>query len=107
MNKPRPIVLVVAAKWWPLSARLASALRGHGCEVSALCPAGHPLTHVSGIRHIYYYGGIYSLSSLRRAVIDCQPEIVIPCDDGVVAQLHALHESDPSLRALVEAGWAL
>ena len=95
-------MLVVAAKWWPLSARLASALRGHGCEVRALCPVGHPLTHVSGMSHIYRYRGVFSLSSLRRAVTDSKPEIVIPCDDGVVAQIHALHDSDPSLRSLIE-----
>jgi hypothetical protein len=28
--------------------------------------------------------------------------VVVPCDDGVVAQLHALHERDPSLRSLIE-----
>jgi hypothetical protein len=28
--------------------------------------------------------------------------LVIPCDDGVVAQLHALYELDPSLRFLIE-----
>jgi len=33
---------------------------------------------------------------------ECRPNLVIPCDDGVVAQLHALHELDPSLRSLIE-----
>jgi ATP-grasp domain-containing protein len=42
------------------------------------------------------------LSSLRSALRDCQPDVVIPCDDGVVAQLHALHRLDPSLRSLIE-----
>lgn len=102
MDRPRPSVLVVAAKWWPLSARLAVALRRHGCDVYAVCPRGHPLTHVSGIRHIYRYGGIFSLSSVRRALHDCRPDVVIPCDDGAVAQLHAIHEIDPSLRPVIE-----
>jgi ATP-grasp domain len=95
-------VLVVAGKWWALSARLAAALHRHGCQVRAVCPAGHPLTHVSGIRHSYRYRGIFSLSCLRRALTECQPDVVVPCDDGVVAQLHALHELDPSLRSLIE-----
>jgi carbamoylphosphate synthase large subunit len=102
LDRNQPSVLVMAAKWWPLSARLAVALHRHGCEVSAVCPAGHPLTHVSGIRRIYRYGGISSLSSVRRALEECRPDAVIPCDDGVVAQLHALHELDPSLRPLIE-----
>jgi hypothetical protein len=95
-------VLLVAAKWWPLSARLAAALQRQGCDVRAVCPVGHPLTHVSGIRQTYPYGGVFSLSNLRRALRVCAPDVVIPCDDGVVAQLHALHQLDPSLRALIE-----
>ncbi len=95
-------LLIVAAKWWPLSARLAAALHRHGCRVSAVCPASHPLTLVSGIRRIYHYGGVFSLTSLRRAIEECRPDVVIPCDDGVVAQLHALHELDSSLRPLIE-----
>jgi hypothetical protein len=102
LDKAQPSVLLVAAKWWPLSARLASALHRQGCEVRAVCPAGHPLTYVSGIRHVYSYGGISSLAHLRHALRASAPDIVIPCDDGVVAQLHALHRLDPSLRSLIE-----
>jgi hypothetical protein len=95
-------VLVVAAKWWPLSARLAIALRDHGCRVSVVCPKGHPLTHVSRLDGIFRYSGIRSLAFLRRCLIDTRPDVVIPCDDGVVAQLHALYRQDPSLRGLIE-----
>jgi hypothetical protein len=102
LDRSQASVLMVAAKWWPLSARLASALRRHGCQVSAVCPKGHPLTHVSGLQRIYRYGGIHSLANVRRALLHCRPDIVIPCDDGVVAQLHALHALDPSLRSLIE-----
>jgi carbamoylphosphate synthase large subunit len=45
---------------------------------------------------------MFSMSSLRRALKECRPDIVIPGDDGVVAQLHALHELEPSLRSLIE-----
>jgi carbamoylphosphate synthase large subunit len=102
LDSTQPSVLVVAAKWWPLSARLAAALHRHGCEVRAVCPARHPLTHVSGLRQIYRYSGLFSLSSVRRALLECRPDVVIPCDDGVVAQLHELHKLDPSLRPLIE-----
>lgn len=102
LQSKRPSVLLAAAKWWPLSARLAMALRRHGCDVSAVCSPAHPLTHVSNIRHIYPYEGLASLASLRRALRESQPDMVIPCDDGVVLQLHALYQSDPSLRTLIE-----
>ncbi len=102
MRITRPSVLVIAAKWWPLSARLSIALRRHGCEVAVLCPRGHPLNHVSGIVHRYRYDGIKSLSTLRRTLCEVKPDIVVPCDDGVVAQLHAVHGLDPSMRPLIE-----
>lgn len=102
MDKSRPSVLIVAAKWWPLSARLAIALLRHGCRLSALCPKGHPLTVVGGLEHVERYRGTQSLASLAGALRDLRPDLVIPCDDGVVAQLHTLHAQDPSLRALIE-----
>lgn len=102
MDNRRPTALIVAAKWWPLSARLAIALMGHRCRLSALCPEGHPLNHIGGLEHIERYRGIQSLSCLARALRELRPEFVIPCDDGVVAQLHALHACDPSLRPLIE-----
>jgi hypothetical protein len=42
------------------------------------------------------------MSSVRRALTECRPDVVIPGDDGVAAQLHALHELDPSLQSLIE-----
>ena len=81
---------------------MASALHRHGCNVSAVCPSGHPLTFISGLRRVYPYRGVYSARSLRNALFACQPDVVVPCDDGVVAQLHALHALEPSLRPLIE-----
>ncbi|HEY3850704.1 MAG TPA: ATP-grasp domain-containing protein [Steroidobacteraceae bacterium] len=95
-------LLIVAAKWWPLSARLAIALIRHGCRLSALCPKGHPLSHIGGLERVLRYRGTQSLSCLSRTLHDLKPELVIPCDDGVVAQLHALHAQDPTTRPLIE-----
>jgi len=95
-------VLVVAAKWWPLSARLAMALLGQGCRVGALCPTGHPLRLVNGIERRYEYSGFDSIGSLRQALRDHEPTLVVPCDDGVVLQLHALARAEPEFRALIE-----
>ena len=39
---------------------------------------------------------------MRRALRECRPDLVIPCDDGVVSQLHVIHELEPSLRSLIE-----
>jgi hypothetical protein len=98
----QPSVLIVAAKWWSTSARMAIALARNGCRVGVVCPAGHPLTLVSGIDYIRRYRGIRSLSNLRRCISEWAADVVIPCDDGVVAQLHELHRRDPTLRDLIE-----
>ncbi len=102
MSSRQPSVLMVAANWWPLAARLAIALLQNGCRVSAVCPVGHFLTYVSGIDQVHHYARIFSLASLRRALIETTPDVIVPCDDGVVTQLHVLHRHEPSLRDLIE-----
>jgi hypothetical protein len=101
-RKVRPHVLLASTLWWPLSARLAMRFLRYGCEVSAICPRGHVLGYVPGIRRLYDYRSIDSLSSLEAAIESANPDMVIPCDDRVVWQLHELHARRPHLRALIE-----
>jgi hypothetical protein len=101
-KKPRPIVLVCATMWWPLSARLAMAFLRHGCRVSAVCPPGHPLRFVAGIESLYLYKGLDSLGSLKTAILAAQPTLIVPGDDGVVWQLHELHAKNVEMRPLIE-----
>jgi ATP-grasp domain len=102
VSNVKPHVLLVAAKWWPLSARMAIALLQNGCAVSAISPRSHPLSFVDGISILYPYSSNDSLASLHRAVVDARPDIVVPCDDGAAAQCRALHDFDSSLRPLIE-----
>jgi hypothetical protein len=95
-------VLLVSSIRWPLTAKLALAFLRHGCEVKAVCPPDHPFSFVSGIRKIYPYRGLDSLQSLYEAITSAEPGFVIPCDDGVVWQLHELHRTKPELRRLIE-----
>jgi hypothetical protein len=99
----RPLTLLLTATtWWPLSARLAIRLLEHGCTVTALCPPGHVLHQVTGIGRIHSYTGFDSLAALEKAVAAVRPDLVIPCDDRAVWQLHALHESHREHRELIE-----
>ena len=103
MNRePRRPVLICATLWWPSSARLAMAFLSHGCSVSAICPPGHPLRFISGVGSIHTYRSLASLSSLKAAIVAEQPCLIVPCDDGAVWQLHALHANEPELRSLIE-----
>jgi hypothetical protein len=101
-EKPRPMVLLCATMWWPLSARIASAFLRQGCRVAAICPPGHPLRFVRGIEPVLLYKGLDSIGSLKRAIVQVQPELIVPCDDGVVWQLHAIHAEHAELRSLIE-----
>jgi hypothetical protein len=98
----KPVVLIGATTWWQLSARMAMALLRQGCRVVAVCPPGHPLRFVSGIDDVYLYGSIDSIGSLKTAILQSKPDIIVPCDDGVVWQLHALHANSPELREMIE-----
>ena len=95
-------VLLVSSIRWPLTAKVALAFLRHGCTVEAVCPRDHPLSFVSGVSTIYPYRGLGSLESLYTAITSAKPDLVIPCDDSVVWQLHELHRTKPELRPLLE-----
>lgn len=78
------------------------ALLRQGFTVAAICPPGHPLRFINGIHRIYPYSCINSIGSLRSAITNCAPDIIIPCDDGVVWQLHELYQKASDLRPLIE-----
>lgn len=98
----QPRILICASLWWPSSARLAIAFLRHGCNVSVVCPPGHPMRFVTGVSSIYPYHGVAPIVLLRAAIRASQPTIIVPCDDMSVWQLHALHETEPDLRPVIE-----
>jgi hypothetical protein len=95
-------VLLVSSIRWPLTAKLALAFVRHGCKVQVVCPPDHPFSFVSGISKFYPYRGVDSIESLYEAITSAKPDLVVPCEDGVVWQLHELHRSRPELRPLIE-----
>ena len=98
----RPLVLVVATLFWPLSARLATRLIECGCRVAAICPKGHYLRCIEGIDHYASFRSLSVLKSFEGAIRDLQPKLVVPCDDRAVLLLHELHRKHGDLRHLVE-----
>jgi hypothetical protein len=57
---------------------------------------------VTGIEAIYPYRGFDSGGSLKEAILKAKPSLIVPCDDGVVWQLHELHARFPELQPLIE-----
>lgn len=58
---------------------------------------------MSGVERLFKYRRLDSLGALRSAIVDSCPDVVVPCDDGVVFQLHSLHARFPGLRGLIES----
>jgi ATP-grasp domain len=96
------VVFLSATLWWPTSPRLAMAFLQSGCRVVAICPLGHPLRTVTGVDSIYTYRSLNSIGSLKSAIESARPDLIIPCDDGAVWQLHELYARDAGLRPLIE-----
>jgi len=95
-------VLLASSIRWPVVAKLSVAFLRHGWEVQVVCPPDHPFAFVSGISKIYPYRGLDSRRSLYEAITAASPDFVIPCDDGVVWQLHEVYRTKPELRPLIE-----
>jgi glutathione synthase/RimK-type ligase-like ATP-grasp enzyme len=59
-----------------------------GCVVEAVCPPEHPVFVTHALQASYRYRALAPLHSLRSAILRSQPELVVPCDDLVMMQLH-------------------
>lgn len=91
-NRNYPLrVLLLTAYRWPTTTRMAHALASTGVEVEALCPAGHSLMQAKFISRTYRYNPLMPLRSLRKSIATCRPDVVIPADDLITAQLHKLY----------------
>ncbi len=95
-------VLLVSSLRWPVSAKLACAFLRHGCHVEAVSPKHHPFDLVAGIANVHTLRGLDSIESLYEAITASAPDLLVPCDDFVVWQLHELHRTRPEIRPLIE-----
>lgn len=90
----KPTILIAATSRWMPTARLAMALAQAGCEVEAVCPGGHPLEKISGIKRTYRYHGLLALQSISEAIVAANPTLIIPGDDLATSHLHQLYRRE-------------
>lgn len=87
-------ILLTDVNRWAVGPRLGMAFAAMGCEVGVLCPReGHPAFTVEAIRRRYVYRGAGMVSSLREAIEDFDPHLVLPVCDRALSHLHRLHEA--------------
>jgi carbamoylphosphate synthase large subunit len=87
-----PRILLTDTNRWPVVTRLAIAFWKRGCDVAVLCPMpGHPVQKASGVAHIFHYNGFRPLVSLKTAIDEFDPDIIVPACDRGVQHLHELY----------------
>jgi hypothetical protein len=98
-----PKVLVAAALVWPNAVRLCRALRDAGFEVGAIAVPQHPVHHSKAPNRTFDYRPKAPLKSLRGAIANQTPDIIIPCDDRILGHLCALRAvGDDDTSTLIE-----
>jgi len=85
-------VLLTDSKRWAVGVRIGMVFAEMGCEVAMLCPAeGHPAATVRSIHHRFPYSGFHTVASLRAAIRQFRPDLILPTCDRGVGHLHRLH----------------
>src|SRR5262245_7161903 len=99
-----PRILVIATMPWMFPARLAKALRRVGFQVESVCQAGHALRCLEVPIAAHRLGWLQETGSIETAIERFEPDLLVPCDDPAVANLHTLYRQTrgPDLAALIE-----
>src|SRR5271163_7029 len=87
-------VLLYATMSWPSAARYAGGFAAAGCEVHAACPDGALVALSRYVARTHGYQPIAPLASLKRAITESMPDLIVACDDRAVAQLVRLHAAE-------------
>lgn len=102
-------VLLTNTNRWPMTARVAIELAKAACNVFVLCPfPGHPAHKTRAVSQTYRYSSSRPIASLLTAIESSRPDIIVPCDDLGVQELHQLYgmarkEGSAKITALVES----
>ena len=103
-----PYVLVAAAILWPNAVRLCRAFREVGFEVGAIALPQHPVHRSKAPDRTFQYCPKAPLDSLREAIAERKPDIIVPCDDRIVGHLCSLRAlGDDDISTLIETSLGL
>lgn len=91
MPRRRLRILVVATNTWTSIGQLVSALVKVGFEVAVICPPNSPIIHIRNLKARYRYRPAQSLTSIKRAISDWSPYLLIANDDEAIRELHSIH----------------
>jgi len=106
----KPVILIAHSRGWSNAARLSIAFKKANFAVEVVAPADHPVHKMRSPDRTYLYRPTRPTASLRQAIENSRPQLIIPCDDRITFHLHALHaeglrsgdEQSRSLVSLIE-----
>jgi hypothetical protein len=103
-----PHILLATTGQLPSTARLAMELHDAGARVSLISPGNHPARALDMIEHRLIYRALTPRGSLERAMLRFEPDMVIPCDERTVRDLHAIWRGTrhPHVKLLIEKSTA-
>lgn len=101
-------VLLATTGQLPSTARLAMELHDAGAHVSLVAPKNHPAKALTFLTDLAVYRAVAPQRSLEAALMRFKPDIVIPCDERTVRDLHALWRATRSqyIKLLIEKSTA-
>jgi carbamoylphosphate synthase large subunit len=101
-------VLLATTGQLPSTARLAIELHDVGAEVSLIAPSNHPGKTLNFLWHRMTYRAPAPRTCLEAAMIRVAPDLVIPCDERTVRDLHAIwrNTQNPAVKLLIERSTA-
>jgi hypothetical protein len=110
VQKPRqsPHILLATTGQLPSTARLAMELHDAGAHVSLISPRNHPARVLDLIPHQVIYRAFDPKRCLESALLRLQPDMVIPCDERAVRDLHSICRSTehPEVKRLIQQSTA-
>jgi ATP-grasp domain len=100
-------ILVIATNKWPSIGQLVSALIKVGFEIAVVCPSGSPIKHIRNLNARYKYTSWQSLTSIKAAIADWSPFLLVCNDDVAIRELHRIYsqaciETDTPESSLIE-----
>ncbi|MDB5401015.1 MAG: hypothetical protein QOF70_5752 [Acetobacteraceae bacterium] len=103
-----PHILLATTGQLPSTARLAMELHAAGARVSLIAPNNHPARVLDFISDRLTYRALAPRHSLESALRQLRPDMVIPCDERTVRDLHAIwrQTSNRRVRRLIEKSTA-
>ncbi len=103
-----PHILLATTGQLPSTARLAMEMQEAGARVSLIGPNNHPARALDFISKCATYRAMAPRRSLEAALLRWQPDMVIPCDERTVRDLHEIwrRTPHPSVKLLIERSTA-